>query len=309
MLFLGFTDDVLDWPWRYKLVLPTVASLPLLCCYNGPTSIVIPIPLRWMLVRHYQLTWFGEGLSYLGIGIDVATNGTFCELGILYLVYMGLLAVFCTNAINIYAGINGLEAGQSYVIGCAILVHNLIEVQSQSLAQENHMFSSMIVLIFVGAALGLLRHNWYPADVFVGDTFCYFAGMTFAVVGILGHFSKTLLLFFIPQILNFIWSVPQLFKVVPCPRHRLPAFNATTGRMEPSTFDCQSDQYLWLKKLYRIPASSTKIPNMTVINLTLCLFGSMTEKTLCVVLLAIQMACCACGFFVRYYIAQIFFEA
>lgn len=25
---------------------------------------------------------------------------------------MGLLAVFCTNAINIYAGINGLEAGQ-----------------------------------------------------------------------------------------------------------------------------------------------------------------------------------------------------
>ena len=30
-------------------------------------------------------------------------------------------------------------------------------------------------------------------------TLCYFAGMTFAVVGILGHFSKTLLLFFIPQ--------------------------------------------------------------------------------------------------------------
>ena len=34
--------------------------------------------------------------------------------------------------------------------------------------------------------------NWYPSTVFVGDTFCYFAGMTFAVVGIHGHFSKTL---------------------------------------------------------------------------------------------------------------------
>jgi UDP-N-acetylglucosamine--dolichyl-phosphate N-acetylglucosaminephosphotransferase len=56
----------------------------------------------------------------------------------------------------------------------------------------------------------------------VGDTYCYFAGMTFAVVGILGHFSKTLLLFFIPQILNFLYSTPQLFKLVPCPRHRLP---------------------------------------------------------------------------------------
>ena len=46
--------------------------------------------------------------------------------------------------------------------------------------------------------------------VFVGDTYCYFAGMTFAVVGILAHFSKTLLLFFIPQILNFLFSVPQV---------------------------------------------------------------------------------------------------
>jgi len=43
--------------------------------------------------------------------------------------------------------------------------------------------------------------NRYPSRVFVGDTFCYFAGMTFAVVGILGHFSKTMLLFFIPQVL------------------------------------------------------------------------------------------------------------
>lgn len=40
----------------------------------------------------------------------------------------------------------------------------------------------------------------FPSAVFVGDTFCYFAGMTFAVVGILGHFSKTVLLFFIPQV-------------------------------------------------------------------------------------------------------------
>lgn len=29
------------------------------------------------------------------------------SIGVLYYVYMGMLAVFCTNAINIYAGING----------------------------------------------------------------------------------------------------------------------------------------------------------------------------------------------------------
>lgn len=40
---------------------------------------------------------------------------------------------------------------------------------------------------------------WSPAQVFVGDTFTYFAGMALAVAGILGHFSETLLMFFVPQ--------------------------------------------------------------------------------------------------------------
>lgn len=48
--------------------------------------------------------------------------GTHIDLGLLYYIYMGMLAVFCTNAINILAGINGLEVGQSVVIAAAIMV-------------------------------------------------------------------------------------------------------------------------------------------------------------------------------------------
>jgi len=33
---------------------------------------------------------------------------------------MGLLAVFCTNSINIHAGLNGLEVGQTVVITYAV---------------------------------------------------------------------------------------------------------------------------------------------------------------------------------------------
>ena len=306
MLFLGFTDDVLDWPWRYKLVLPTIASLPLLCCYNGSTSIVVPILLRALLVQNEEMTYFGNLVSWF-VEIDMGSNGKFLDLGFFYLLYMGLLSVFCTNAINIYAGINGLEAGQSYVIGCAILLHNLMEIRSQSLTQENHLFSAMIMLSFVGVTLGLLKHNWYPASIFVGDTFCYFAGMTFAVVGILGHFSKTLLLFFIPQIVNFLWSVPQLFRLCPCPRHRLPAFNVSTGLMEPSTFDCKPGQYFWLKSLNRINHKAERIPNMTVINMALSIMGPMSERDLCSLLLGLQLISCAFGFFMRYYVAEFFF--
>jgi UDP-N-acetylglucosamine--dolichyl-phosphate N-acetylglucosaminephosphotransferase len=38
IVFLGFSDDVLDLPWRYKLILPTIASLPILVAYTGATT-------------------------------------------------------------------------------------------------------------------------------------------------------------------------------------------------------------------------------------------------------------------------------
>jgi UDP-N-acetylmuramyl pentapeptide phosphotransferase/UDP-N-acetylglucosamine-1-phosphate transferase len=38
---------------------------------------------------------------------------------------MVALTIFCSNSINILAGVNGLEAGQTFVIACAILTHNL----------------------------------------------------------------------------------------------------------------------------------------------------------------------------------------
>jgi len=56
MVLLGFADDVLDLPWRYKLLLPTIASLPLLCTYTGATTVLLPRPLRGLL-------WSGTAAS------------------------------------------------------------------------------------------------------------------------------------------------------------------------------------------------------------------------------------------------------
>jgi UDP-N-acetylglucosamine--dolichyl-phosphate N-acetylglucosaminephosphotransferase len=211
MIFLGFADDVLDLKWRDKLILPTIASLPLLMVYFATfnsTTIIVPHPFRFI---------FGYSIN----------------LGILYYVYMGMLAVFCTNAINIYAGINGIEAGQSLVIAFSVLLTNIVEYNGPD--RDNHIFSMYLIIPFIACTIPLFIYNKYPSRVFVGDTFCYFSGMTFAVVGILGHFSKFLLLFFMPQIFNFLLSVPQLFKFIPCPRHRLPKYNKDTDKLEPST--------------------------------------------------------------------------
>lgn len=50
----------------------------------------------------------------------------------------------------------------------------------------------------------------YPARVFVGDTYCYWAGMTLAVAAILGHFSKTMILFLVPQVRRNLFALGGL---------------------------------------------------------------------------------------------------
>lgn len=270
MLYLGFADDVLNLRWRYKLVLPALCALPLLLAYHGPTEIVVPVALRPLV---QQLC------AYAGVGSVCGLRTV--DLGVMYYVYMLLLAVFCSNSINILAGVNGLEVGQSLVIGCSVVIHNCIELPGAY--RREHMFSLVCMLPFVACCCGLLRYNWYPSRVFVGDTFTYFAGMTLAVCGVLGHFSKTLMLFFIPQALNFVLSVPQLVGLVPCPRHRVPRYCERDGKLHNSG-------------------------NFTLLNLILLVCGPLHERTLTIVALCVQAACCALGFFVRYKLSSLYYD-
>ncbi|XP_053547318.1 UDP-N-acetylglucosamine--dolichyl-phosphate N-acetylglucosaminephosphotransferase [Bombina bombina] len=300
MIFLGFADDVLNLRWRHKLLLPTAASLPLLMVYFttfGNTTIVVPKPLR----------------PLLGLHVD---------LGLLYYVYMGMLAVFCTNAINILAGINGLEAGQSLVIAGSIILFNIAELNGDW--RDDHLFSLYFIIPFFFTTLGLLYHNWYPSRVFVGDTFCYFAGMTFAVVGIVGHFSKTMLLFFIPQVLNFLYSLPQLLHIIPCPRHRVPRFDPSTGKlsMSYSKFKVKelSDLGAFIIKIAEVlhivdvqrskgeDGELMEINNMTLINFVLKLIGPTHERTLTLLLLIIQVLGSCVAFLVRYQLVRLFYD-
>lgn len=64
IIFLGFCDDVMDIPWRYKIFLPNFAALPLLVAYEGVTHIVVPIALR----------------PYFGNTIDLGSKFTFFDL-------------------------------------------------------------------------------------------------------------------------------------------------------------------------------------------------------------------------------------
>lgn len=70
--------------------------------------------------------------NYMSIYIYITFIG-FVNLfaGFLYYLYMGMLAVFCTNAINILSGINGLESGQSLIIAVSVVTFNILELSGK----------------------------------------------------------------------------------------------------------------------------------------------------------------------------------
>lgn len=113
------------------------------------------------------------------------TNLIIIWTGWIYKLYMGLLAVFCTNSINIHAGLNGLEVGQTVVIAAAvsmtswvfsipldknlthlihlqILLHNIIQIGASKDPEymQAHAFSIYLVQPMLATSLALLSYNW-----------------------------------------------------------------------------------------------------------------------------------------------------
>ncbi|CAA20479.1 UDP-N-acetylglucosamine--dolichyl-phosphate N-acetylglucosaminephosphotransferase [Schizosaccharomyces pombe] len=300
---LGILDDLFDIRWRHKFFLPAIAAIPLLVVYYvdyGVTYVSVPSIVRPFLKR------------------------SLINLGFLYYFYMAAVAIFCPNSINIIAGVNGVEAGQSLVLALVIACNDLFYVLSPKNkdALRAHLLSLYLVLPLIGVTAGLLKYNWWPSRVFVGDTFCYFAGMVMAVVGILGHFSKTLMLFFIPQIFNFALSVPQLFGLVECPRHRLPKLNVKTGLLENSYTEFSLNEHPLPKKtlltisifeklrLIRVEYDpSTGRPlrctNFTIINFVLYHLGPMREDHLTICIMGLQLLTGIFGLIIRHFVAPL----
>lgn len=51
---------------------------------------------------------------------------------------------------------------------------------------NQYVYSTYLLVTFLGTAVALMRFNAYPALIFIGDTFCYFAGIILAIAAIWG---------------------------------------------------------------------------------------------------------------------------
>ena len=93
-----------------------------------------------------------------------------------------------TNAFNLLDNMDGLSAGIASIAAAMFLVITIVQAQ---------FFSAMILCIFLGAVLGFLYHNFYPAKIFMGDTGSHFIGYLLAALSLTSSYvvpqSETLL--------------------------------------------------------------------------------------------------------------------
>ncbi len=117
-------------------------------------------------------------------------------------VFLVLLTVFIVAAVsngsNLNDGMDGMASGNSAIIGLTMLILAYISSNAVSASYLNLMYipgsEELVVFLaaFVGALIGFLWFNSYPAQIFMGDTGSLTIGGIIAVSAIIMH--KELLL-------------------------------------------------------------------------------------------------------------------
>jgi len=177
--FIGFVDDVLGWKkglsHRAKVMSTIPIAIPLMAVKAGVSVMCLPL-----------------------IGC--------MDFGLLYpLVLVPVGIVGATNAFNMIAGLNGLEAGMGSIIMATL---GIIAIKKGAMA------ASVVASAALGAILGFLYWNKYPAKVFPGDVFTYSVGSMIASVAILGNMEGAALILFIPYFVElFLYIYGKLHKI------------------------------------------------------------------------------------------------
>ncbi|OXS78469.1 phospho-N-acetylmuramoyl-pentapeptide-transferase [Domibacillus enclensis] len=155
-----------------------------------------------------------------GLSTELSFGFFSLDLGILYALFVLFWLVGFSNAVNLTDGLDGLVSGTASVAFGAYAVI----AWSQGL-DETAIFAFSVV----GAIIGFLVFNAYPAHVFMGDTGSLALGGAIAVLSILTKFEFLLLLIgivFVAETLSVIlqvWSFKtrgkRIFRMSPLHHH------------------------------------------------------------------------------------------
>ncbi|MDD4201942.1 MAG: phospho-N-acetylmuramoyl-pentapeptide-transferase [Candidatus Omnitrophica bacterium] len=123
------------------------------------------------------------------------------NLGIFYILFVVLVIVGSSNAVNLTDGLDGLAIGCVTIVALAFAIISYItgNINMSEYLNVYYLFGSgeltVLCSSIVGAGLGFLWFNCHPASVFMGDTGSLSLGGVIGIISVL--IKKELLLFFV----------------------------------------------------------------------------------------------------------------
>lgn len=157
------------------------------------------------------------------------------NLGLFYILFVVIVIVGSSNAVNLTDGLDGLAVGCIIMVALTYSIFSYItgHTNISSYLQINYVPGSGELAVFcaniAGAALGFLWFNAYPAQVFMGDTGSLSLGGAIGIVAVLIKKELLLLLvggIFVAEALSVILQVAsfklrkkRIFLVAPLHHH------------------------------------------------------------------------------------------
>lgn len=188
---IGFLDDYISLKNNTNKGLTQIQKLLL--------QFIVAI-VFYILFRH-----FGGGEPVLRVTLfNLEWN-----LSWFYGIFILLLLVGTSNAVNLTDGLDGLSGGLSAI---AFLAYGLISWGSYWIAGYQDI--GIFCFILVGCIMGFLVYNSHPAKVFMGDTGSLSLGATLATVAILTSHEVSLAVIGGIFVLETISVIIQIFSVV-----------------------------------------------------------------------------------------------
>ena len=169
---------------------------------------------------------------------------------ILFVLMTIFVVTAVSNGANLNDGMDGMCAGNSAIIGVGLLIFSYVSSHIVYAAYFDIMYipgsQELVVFLsaFIGAMIGFLWYNAYPAQVFMGDTGSLTIGGIIGVCAVIVH--KELLLpilcgiFFIESLSVIIQT--QWFKIQKRKGKRVRVFRATPIHDTFRRLDSQLDQ-------------------------------------------------------------------
>ena len=136
------------------------------CLSNDINTERLITTIPFVKAHEFDYSWLSPFRGQLGV---------YCSWGI-YMIMIILVTLACSNGTNLTDGMDGLASGTSAIVGVAIGVMAWLSGDALDAQYLNIMHIpgsgeiAIFMAAFVGALIGFLWYNTFPAQVFMGDS-------------------------------------------------------------------------------------------------------------------------------------------